>query len=150
MIRNSIICLVLAVGSASALDLTPRFGERELEGFRIPIIRFGDGKRKVSYRAPDKWRVSGSETELRLFPPNRTGCSVKLSVRPRPPGSREGLDSRDELKKWVQNLLPADVEGVTVLDEKDSPFMLGPLVSHEFGFAYILSSLWDRLHPIVC
>ena len=136
MIRTSFICLLLAAGSTRALDLTPFVDERELEGFRIPIVRFGDGKRRVSYRPPLKWRVTGSETDLSLFPPNRTGCAVKFSVRPRPPGPGEGGDARGELKKWAQSLLPADVGEVALLGEKDSPFMMGKQASHEFIFAY--------------
>lgn len=136
MFRGFLVCLILAVGPARALDLTPFMDERELEGFRIPIVRFGDGTRRVSYRPPDKWRVAGNETDLNLIPPNRTGCAVKLSVRPRPPGLQEGSDPRDELKKWARNLLPADAAEVAVLSENASPFMMGRLVSHEFVFGY--------------
>lgn len=136
MIRTSFICLLLAAGSTRALDLTPFVDERELEGFRIPIVRFGDGKRRVSYRPPQKWRVAGTETDLSLFPPNRTGCSVKFSLRSRQPGPQEGGDAREELKKWAQNLLPADAGDIAVLGEKASPFMLGKLASHEFIFGY--------------
>ena len=127
---RSWLCLLVAATPAGALDLSPQFGQRELEGFQIPILRFGDGGRKVSYRPPEKWRVSGTTAELNLIPPKRADCRAIFSVRPL------ASDAGEELKKWARECLPGNAVEVESLGEKESPFMLGKLPSHEFIFAY--------------
>ena len=132
--------LILA-GTAVALDLTPRFGERELEAFNVPIVRFADGERAVSFRPPAAWKVSGLATELNLVPPDRPDAIVKLQVFPRKPVASDSGELDEDLKAWAKGLLPKDASDVVFISECESPFTLRTLSSHEFVFTFVQRGL---------
>ena len=124
---------VLAPFAAKALDLTPAVSFRDLEGVQIPIVLFTDAGQKISYQPPVKWNVSGGESVLSLYPPERPDAVLQLLVRPRKP-----LDpgATEDLEKWCLAQLPQDATDPTREGEAANIFTLGTLPSREFTFSY--------------
>lgn len=126
--------LALAPLSAHALDLTPVSGFRELEGFKIPIVRFTDGDQKVSYQPPAKWRVAGSGQLLELYPEDRPDVQTQfrtIALKSTDP------DKAENLEEWCRQFLPKDAEKAVFDGETLSPFTLRALSSREFIYTYV-------------
>ena len=129
----AILCLPHSI---PALDLTPIHAFRELEGFRIPIVRFADGQRKVSYQPPDKWQVSGGGGSLLVLPPGRDQAALRFQVLPRPSNSAEQAGKPEDFERWTRGLLPPDAAEVTKESECAGQFTLGAQPSRAVIFAY--------------
>lgn len=132
----TLLSLTLLTGSAPALDLTPQFSTRDLEGFAIPIIRFSDDGRKINYQPPAGWRVSGGGSKLSLLPGNLPDAIAKMQVFPRTPEMGTS-DTPDELKAWAMSLLPLDSTKAVLQSELQGQFTLETHPSQEYTFAYV-------------
>lgn len=116
----------------SAVDLTPAHGFRDLEGFRIPVVRFADGARRITYQPPAKWRVSGGGESLHLFPPACDEASMQLCSK----GRRTTEENSDA---WTRDLLPPTSAGVERIGESAGLFTLGAQPSRAVTYTYSLS-----------
>lgn len=133
-----ILCtgLVLASqGLLHALDLTPTQSFRELEGIKIPIVRFSDGSRKVTYQPPTQWRVSGGGDRVQIIPSGfqRALFQLRVCERPEIPEGQE-----EDLGKWTLNFLPEGAEEVVPKGETAGQFTLGAVPSNERTYSYNL------------
>ena len=122
-----------ALCSAHALELTPREGFRELEGFRIPVLKFADDGSEVTWQPPSNWRVSGGGERVTVYPPERAQAAMALQTFPRKPAPAESLE---DLAEWARRLLPQDATDVSAADVRENPFTLEHLASTEFIFRY--------------
>ena len=120
-----------------ALDLTPLHGFRELEGFKIPIVCFTDGSRKVSYQPPAQWRISGSGDSLQLSAGTREQAVLQFRVCPRPPMA-DGAG--EDFERWARALLPGDATDIVRQAEATGQFTLGAQPSRELTFSYRASA----------
>jgi pseudouridine-5'-phosphate glycosidase len=134
----SFLLWVVAAHTAAALDLTPIHSERELEGFRIPMITFTDAAKKVSYQPPSGWTFSGEGSRVSLYPSASPQASMQLRILPKQPvpASANGTSTEEEILKLVESHLPPAAEEQTATGTNVSPFMLGPLPSKEFLHEY--------------
>ncbi len=128
-----LLLLALAPLAAKALDLTPEPTFRDLEGVKIPILRFSDDGKKISLQPPARWRVSGGGASLSLLPPETQDAGLLLRIlalTPRAPEVTEDLD------KWCRAQLPKDASEPKLESEVENGFTLGPLGSREFTYSY--------------
>ncbi|MDQ3565799.1 MAG: hypothetical protein M3436_17405 [Pseudomonadota bacterium] len=124
----------LAGATARALDMTPIPSFKELEGFKVPIVTFKDGDRKISYQPPSGWQLSGGGAQLRLFPSRIAECNARFEVFKRKP--LPDANAREELRKWAATLLPDGAEDIQAGEEYENTFMFGPIGNREFLFTY--------------
>ncbi len=129
--KTHILCagLVLATqGLLSALDLTPIQSFRELEGIKIPMVRFSDGSRSVTFQPPSQWRVSGGGDRVQILPSEFQRALFQLHVCERPEVS---AGQEEDLGKWTLSLLPDGAEEVVPKGEAVGQFTLGAVPSNE-------------------
>ena len=119
-------------GLLSGLDLTPTQSYRELEGIKIPIVRFSDGSRKVTYQPPTQWRVSGGGDRVEIIPSEFQRALFQLRVCERP---EVAAGQAEDLSKWVLSFLPEGAEDVAPKGEIVGQFTLGALPSKERTFS---------------
>ena len=127
------LACILAPLTAHALDLTPERAWRDLEGCKIPIVRFADEGKKVNFQPPVKWNVSGGGTSLNFYPPDCPDAVMHFRVitrRPPEPGLKE------DLEKWCRGMLPADAADPTLEGETTNPFTIGLLPCQDYTYSY--------------
>ena len=135
----SLSLAALAATPLRALDLTPQQTTRELEGIRIPILRFRDGPRRVTYQPPADWRVSGTGRLLQLTPGSLEQALVvlRLEERPAPPKVEPvPAEAAEEFEQWARRLLPPQATHIERVGESANRFTLGPASSRELLFTY--------------
>lgn len=117
-----------------ALDLTPTQGFRELEGFRIPVVHFTDGARKVVYQPPAGWRVSGGGAALNILPPDRQEAAVQLrTVQRQAPANAAAAEDFDA---WARTQLPPAATGIEKLGAAEGQFTIAAQPSRARIFSY--------------
>lgn len=125
--------LILPPLAGDALDLTPIPGVRKLEAFSIPILRFTDGEENVTYQPPAKWRITGGDQLLELYPDSRTDAHIQFRVSAMAPAD---ADSREDLDAWCRRFLPKDAGKPACEGENPSPFTLHARPSREYLYNY--------------
>jgi hypothetical protein len=142
--QASLLCAALVglPGVVSALDLTPKESVRELEGVKIPIVTFSDGRRQAVWQPPVKWQMSGKGRKLMLYPPNIVQAAMQLEVHPRTASNGQSNDaaSPEDLEHWAQKFLPQDCTEMILLGTNTNPFNIGSVGSTEFTFTYLSQS----------
>lgn len=128
--------MLLCPSALFALDLTPASGFRELEGFRIPIVRFTDGTRKVVYQPPAGWHLSGGGESLSLLPPDRQEAAVQLRTVRRPPP--ESGTASEDFDTWAHSQLPPSATSIKKLGEAEGQFTIAAQPSRARTFSYSL------------
>jgi hypothetical protein len=129
-----LLSIALSTAALHALDLTPTEGFRELEGFRIPVVRFSDGARRVVYQPPAGWRISGGGESLQVLPPDRVEAAVQFRTHRRPPLGENG--SAEDFDAWSRSLLPPAATDIAALGAADGQFTLGAQPSRARRFSY--------------
>ena len=113
------------IGSLHAeLLLTPRILEYEREGGKVKQLAFSDGVTTVTYQSPRGWDYSGSATQLKLRPPNKTQAEATIT---RVPLSQPGSFDDESLKKLVSEavaLAPKGSENISVVSQEKNPLMI--------------------------
>jgi hypothetical protein len=123
--------------AVQALDLTPRRGFRNLEGFKIPVLYFTDKTRSIKYQPPAHWQVSGGGAQLVLTPPDAEDAEMKWRLLARPP-TEQAAPTPEQLAKLAQTFLPTQVDELKLLEKHQNPFTLGDSGSLEFVFTYLI------------
>ncbi len=127
----------LSAGSLHALELTPRYGFRDLEGVKIPVIYFDDGERRVQWQPPANWKISGGESSLLLTVPEQTNTGMELRIIPRKAAEApDGKVDPQAASEWIKPFLPAVAQKQAFVQEIPSPFLLEGLSSRELTFTY--------------
>lgn len=136
----SVCALLFAFECAWALDLTPVPGFRELEGFRIRIVQFSDGTRKINYQPPGNWNLSGGGRELKLIPPDVDQASMRfVLVEKKAPGALDAAAAAaEDLQAWAMQFIPAGSKDVAFVSKTQNPFLLEGHSTDEFIFTYSL------------
>jgi hypothetical protein len=117
---------------ASALDLRPTHASRDLEGVKIPILRFTDGDKTIAYQPPGGWRATGDVNALQLYAPGSGQGLMKFllvakkSAEPATP---------EMLQAIARQYLPKDAQEVVLRSEVPSPFTLEERPCTEFIFS---------------
>lgn len=139
--------LLFACDAARALDLTPVPGFKELEGIKIPIVQFSDGKGKINYQPPGNWNLSGGGTELKLLPQEVDQASMRfvLVEKKAPDGQDPASATAEDLQAWAMRFIPAGSKEVAFVSKTENPFMLEGHSTDEFVFTY---SLYGSLETI--
>ncbi len=132
-----LLLCALSPQSLPALDLTPTHGFRDLEGFRIPVVYFRDGARKVTYQPPTDWQISGGGTSFQLFPPGRDGAAVQFRKDTLP--IKGDVAEAGDIAQWFRDQLPPQATDVERIGESSGQFTLGPQPSRAVRFSYALS-----------
>lgn len=117
-----------------AFDLTPTHGFRDLEGFRIPVVHFADGARRITYQPPHGWRVSGSGATLQIFPPGLDGAAMGLRTMKRAVTNSAAV--RDDFESWTRAQLPPVATDVKRTGESAGQFTIGAQPSRAVSFSY--------------
>lgn len=126
-----------SMGSLHALDLTPEYGFRDLEGVKIPIIYFADGERRVQWQPPANWKISVVETGLMLTVPEQANTGMELRIIPRKAAEApDGKIDPQAASEWIKPFLPAVAQKQAFVQEIPSPFLLEGLNSRELTFTY--------------
>lgn len=113
-----------AASAQAELSLLPRVLECEREGGRVRELGFSDGTKTVTYQSPRGWNYSGSATQLRLRPSNKTLADATIT---RIPLSQPGSFDEDSLKKLVNEavaLVPQGSENVSVILQEKNPLFI--------------------------
>jgi hypothetical protein len=133
-IFSQLLSVVLCPSALFALDLTPAEGFRELEGFRIPVVRFADGTRKVVYQPPTGWRLSGGGESLNILPPDREGAAVQLRALKRP----EQADGNvaEDFDAWARSQLPPAAGNIEKVGAAEGQFTIAAQPSRARTFSY--------------
>jgi len=127
----------LGMARLSALDLTPSYGFRELEGAKIPVVFFKDDARTVQWQPPAEWKITGDEASLALLPAGKSNARMELRIVSRKAAEApDGKADPQAAADWVQPLLPVTAEKASFVREIPSPFLLGGLSSREITFSY--------------
>jgi hypothetical protein len=116
-----------------ALDLQPESGFREMEGFKIPVVRFADHAGKVRWSPPPGWVLQYENRVLTLNPPNAQS-SFQLRVIPRASNDREVLTKLDTLQRYCGQFLETPVKGLAYKSTIEGPYTIGPTPAREYLF----------------
>lgn len=138
MARPSLWLLLAALGPTplQALDLTPQHSYRDLEGVRIPILRFQDGPRRAIYQPPSGWRATGSGASLALIPGRTEQATVLFKIGSRPAEAAGETPDPSAFEAWARSFLPADASRIERVAEIANGFTLGTQASRELTFSY--------------
>src|SRR5437764_2499471 len=128
------------VSAKAVIDLSPVASEYEGEGIKYTQLAFKDDKRRVLYVPPQGWTWRGSSSQLHLTPPAafvRADAVIETSLLSAP----QPLDEKAvvALRQEFLNRLPPGAQGVKILSEEQSPFLLsGNIQTFEFTATYQL------------
>ena len=122
--------------AALALNLTPEPGYREMEGFKIPVVRFTDTTGKVRWSPPQEWQLKYESGILSAIPRNLTQASFEIRVVARTSGDREILTKLESLQAYCAKFLPASAKGLTYRSTSEGVFTIGPTPAREYVFDY--------------
>lgn len=132
--------MLIVLGASSlpvaALDFTPQEGSRDMEGNRIPVVEFADGKRRVTWKPPAGWLFFGETSSLRLSSPDFSRASVDIAVLP---GEKPGPLSDEDRKSLREKTIaepPEAASDVRVLREAENPIILDQHGSFEVTVGY--------------
>jgi hypothetical protein len=128
--------LALLPVNALALDLKPIPDFKELEGVRIPLLRFNDAQNRITWKPPAGWRMTFEQGLLTFLPKNRTHASFELMVVPRKPRDNEPLAKAESLQEYVAGLLPKAATNIVYKGGNDGPFTLNAIPAREFLFEF--------------
>lgn len=138
MKRVGFLAALLAALPAWALDLTATPGFRELEGMKVPVLQFTDAARKLTYRPPADWRMSGGGSVLEFDAPGFGQNSMKLMVVKKPAGYPATPElTAATVQAIARAVLPKDAEQLQQTRETPSPFTLEGRPSLELSFTYL-------------
>lgn len=124
------------------LDLTPVAGYRDLEGVKVPNVKFRDGTYWVSWEPP--WPIStGSTSKLVVNPPAHPNSTITWEIQ-RPIADEKGpphVESlAEDVTKWAAKLLGVDAGALKLNAANQSPYRLNSCASTEFSFQYVLNN----------
>jgi hypothetical protein len=128
--------LTLLPTAALALDLTPQPDVKELEGVKIPVLRFTHVNRGVTWSPPPDWRMSFEEGRLLFLPKERTHASFEMRVLLRASGDTELLAKTDALQRYIGAFLPKTATAVAITGGNEGPFTIGTFSAREFLFNF--------------
>jgi hypothetical protein len=128
--------LILLPVSALALDLKPTPDFKELEGVKIPVLRFEDPGKRVTWRPPASWRMSFEQGVLSFVPTGLTHASFEMMVIPRKPQDNEPLSKPASLQEYVAALLPKSATNITYKGGNEGPFTINGIPAREFLFEF--------------
>jgi len=134
MPRLLLAALALLPLAGHALDLTPTRGSRDLEGFRIPVVRFTDGAEKVAYQPPAGWILNGGGDLLSLYPTDRPDVLMQFHVTVLEPLAANAVEDFDA---WCRRFLPPDATQTALDAETVSAFTLRGRPSRESTYRYV-------------
>jgi hypothetical protein len=127
----------LTIARLHALDLTPEPGFRELEGVKIPVVIFNDGKRRFQWQPPSTWKMSGGETSLLLSVPGEASTGMELRIIPRKLAEApDGKTNPQAATEWIKPFLPALAQKQTFIQEIPSPFLIEGVGTRELTYTY--------------
>lgn len=121
-----------------ALDLTPQQTFRDLEGVRVPIVRFRDAGQSITYQPPTGWRVTGTEKSLQMIPGDREQAVVQLRVEIRAAPASDAAQPPEDFEKWARAYVPSMATQVERVGEAANAFMIGNASSRELLFSFAL------------
>lgn len=121
---------------ALALDLTPEAGYKELEGIRIPVVRFKDSTGKTRWNPPPGWEMKYEKGILSLTPRDRAQASFEIRVHSRTSGDREVLTNLDSLRAHCARFLPAGAKEITYRGTNEGHFTIGTTPAREYLFDF--------------
>jgi len=106
---------LLVVRACAGFDFTPHDSFYEIEGIRIPILKFHDRGKIISYTPPAQWHPSGRGKTLALFPPKAVQAgavfeAVSASSKP----LQAVPENVGTFRMLAVGLLPPDASKVTV------------------------------------
>lgn len=135
---SRVICALIACVPLplSALDLTPRTGVREIEGISLPVVRFIDESRRVTWRPPPGWRYSGEKNELNLSAENNRQSVVRVNLVPKIAIDLTSVDGREALKAMALEAAPDGAISPTLVGETENPIILDRHGSYEATVEY--------------
>ncbi len=141
MVRRIILLsAVLILGGTLAqaqLDLTPQESFYEVEGIRVPNVKFQDGKKLVSYSPPGGWNMSGGGAKLNLVPSGtaQAGSVILIEQTKEPlPATEANLKAFSEL---AAGFLPREASKVEVVESVVSPLRISGKSMVEVTLSYV-------------
>lgn len=120
---------------ATALDLTPTRGTRNLEGMKVPILYFkGDGG-TIRYQPPSGWDVSGGGALLQFTKPEDSGANIKWQIILRR-ADQAPAETSEAMAKWAKTVIPPAAGDASLVATNSSPYTLDGRPSTEYIFSY--------------
>jgi hypothetical protein len=136
----AVLTLLLLQSRSGALDLTPQFGFKQIEGANIPILRFSDGEDAITYQPPPQWKATGGPAMVTLRPPDQPDAEFRIAVRPRAaksaPIAGQGFG---ELQAVAFAELPARAEEISFIALNEGSFTIGPQPCREILCSFSIS-----------
>ena len=129
------LLLALFPSVCFALDLRPEPGYREMEGFKLPVVRFEDPVGKVRWAPPAGWTMQYEKKILTLHPPNAQSI-FELRLIPRAAGDRDVLVNLDTLQKYCSQFLSTTAKDLQFKSTTEGPFTIGPTPAREYVFEF--------------
>jgi len=136
----SLLPLLIALQGARALDFTPIFSFREVDGVKIPVIQFDDEGTKISYKPPADWHPSGSGGTLCIYAPGIGDSWMKLVVvgKKTPETPAAASVSGEELQAFARRFIPPGSKNIAFVKQGNNSFTLEGHASAEFIFTFSL------------
>lgn len=128
-----VLLFALVPSVSFALDLRPEPGFREMEGIKIPVVRFADIAGKVRWSPPRGWVMQYENRVLTLNPPNPQS-TFQIRVISRTSGDREVLTKLDTLQRYCGQFLDTPAKGLAYKATTEGPYTIGPTPAREYLF----------------
>lgn len=131
------LVFTLLTAPAPAIDFTPYFADSIEDGVPMRRMYFADGPRRIFYRLPHTWALSGDAQSATLRPKDSKHATVRIQNAPSE-HARIPFDvpGREALRKIARSLFPPDATEVTVAREAVNPVVLQGWTSFEAVFDY--------------
>ena len=110
--------------AAGAIDFTPSFTEREIDGVVFKQLSFQENGHRITYERPLGWSCTGSAAGLRLSPPDVKGVLGTIEQSPLPAPQPLDEATLKLLQLRALSSLPPGSEGATVVTEEQNPIRI--------------------------
>jgi hypothetical protein len=132
------VLLLLAGRAMAQLDLSPRESFYEVEGIRVPNVKFRNGPKDVFYTPPSGWRLSGGGQKLALIPPDISQAGASIEVQPTKDPVPAQAGNIDAYRDSAVALLPGEATKVEVIEACLCPLRISGRAMVEVTLAYVL------------
>jgi hypothetical protein len=125
----------VTLSARADINLTPIPYEREVDGIKIPEVRFRDGKTQVSFRPPAGWTCNGTSNKATLRPAN-SDVEAKIEALP-PIGILElNNEGMKQLRGQALAAIPEGATDVQVLTEGIGAVLVDGRETYQITVAY--------------
>ena len=117
-------CAFVSATAVAAIDFTPSFTEREIDGVVFKQLSFQENGHRITYERPPGWSCTGSAVGLQLSPPDGKGVLGTIEQSPLPTPQPLDEATLKLLQLRALSSLPAGSQAATVVAEEQNPIRI--------------------------